>query len=291
MNGGNKVAGENIDTVEANTPIGDNVGETEAIAKRSRDWIGVTIFAAAAGAPLLGLIAAVGSGWGLWGWENGAKGLGYSVGLALITIAFSAFAIWRGRKTGKKGSRLLRWGGLAIALAYALWMGSGTISGWKYPAIHDISTDLADPPAFQVLTLRDDNWDQIPGAQEDDMRGLSPQQRWRALHQEVYSDVRTVRVNQPMPTVMAKAARLAADRGWDIAANLPAEGRLEATATSGLFRFKDDIVLRVRPADNGAESIIDMRSVSRVGTGDDGVNAHRIMTFLADLEGTVSSAQ
>ncbi len=267
------------------------VAEASALTKRSRDWVGAIIFAAASGAALWGLIAAVGSGWGLWGWQRGVTGLNYSVGLAFAVIAMAIFAIRRGRKTGNKGSRLLRWGGLAVALVYAFWMVSTVIGASGYPEIHDISTDLADPPKFEVLKLRTDNWDQIPGAEDDDMQGLSPQQRWRALHQEAYSDVRTVRVNQPMAVVIAKAARLAEDRGWDIAANLPAEGRLEATATTSLFRFRNDVVLRVRPAENGAESIIDMRSVSRVGIGDMGVNAKQIRAFLADLEGTVSSVQ
>jgi hypothetical protein len=285
------VADENIDPVEAKARMGGNVGNTVLTTKRSRDWIGALLLAAAAGAALWGLIAAVGSGWGLWGSQSGMEGLGYSVGLAFAVIAIAAFAIWRGRKTGNKGSRLLRWGGLLIALGYALWMTNVAIDARSYPDIHDISTDLADPPKFELLKLRDDNWDQIPGAEDDEMRGLSPQQRWRALHQEAYSDVRTVRVNQPMAAVIEKAARLAEDRGWEVAANFPAEGRLEAVATTSLFRFEHDVVLRVRPTENGTESIIDMRSVSRVGIGDRGVNAKQLRAFLADLEGTVSSAQ
>jgi len=89
--------------------------------------------------------------------------------------------------------------------------------------------------------------------------------------------------------VMVKAERLAKARGWDIAVYVPAQGRLEATETSALFRFKDDIVLRVRPTENGTGSIIDMRSVSRVGQSDLGVNAKRVKAFLADLSGTVTT--
>jgi uncharacterized protein (DUF1499 family) len=65
--------------------------------------------------------------------------------------------------------------------------------------------------------------------------------------------------------------------------------RLEATDRSALFRFKDDIVLRVRPTDTGEGSIVDMRSVSRVGVSDLGVNAKRVRSFLADLSGTVTA--
>ena len=57
---------------------------------------------------------------------------------------------------------------------------------------------------------------------------------------------------------------------------------LEATATSFFFRFKDDVVVRVRPAPGGG-SLVDMRSISRVGGSDVGMNAKRVRAFLGDL--------
>ena len=49
-------------------------------------------------------------------------------------------------------------------------------------------------------------------------------------------------------------------------------------------------MLRVRPAAGGEGSIIDMRSVSRVGQSDIGVNAERVRSFLSDLSGTTTTA-
>jgi uncharacterized protein (DUF1499 family) len=121
------------------------------------------------------------------------------------------------------------------------------------------------------------------------MKGYTPQQRWETLHREGYSDIRTVRINRPVADVIAKAERLAKARGWDLAIVDPTEGRVEATDTSALFRFRDDIVLRVRPTEDGTGSVVDMRSVSRVGVSDLGVNAKRVRAFLADLSGTVSA--
>ena len=72
--------------------------------------------------------------------------------------------------------------------------------------------------------------------------------------------------------------------------SLPEEGRFEATETSAFFQFKDDVVLRVRPSETGERSIVDMRSVSRVGISDLGMNAKRVRAFLADLTGTVTAA-
>ena len=58
--------------------------------------------------------------------------------------------------------------------------------------------------------------------------------------------------------------------------------QLEATETSELFRFKDDFVVRIRPFQDGG-SRIDVRSKSRDGKGDMGVNAKRIQAFFSRL--------
>ena len=84
------------------------------------------------------------------------------------------------------------------------------------------------------------------------------------------------------PTKRAEA--LARKRGWDVARIDARAGIVEATATTFFFRFKDDVVVRVRPDPGRAGgSIVDMRSISRVGGSDIGVNAQRIRAFLADL--------
>jgi uncharacterized protein (DUF1499 family) len=69
--------------------------------------------------------------------------------------------------------------------------------------------------------------------------------------------------------------------GWEVAAADPATGRLEATATTPWFGFRDDVVVRVAPTPTGSR--IDVRSVSRVGKSDLGANAKRIRSFLARL--------
>jgi hypothetical protein len=48
-------------------------------------------------------------------------------------------------------------------------------------------------------------------------------------------------------------------------------------------RFKDDVVLRIVPTQDGAGSRVDMRSTSRIGVSDLGVNAKRIRAFLQAL--------
>lgn len=255
-----------------------------------RDPFGLLVLILGAGAGLWGLLASFGSGWGFWDYTVGLTWLRYAFFLALFTLALGiGVFVWRRRKGMRtKMPRLLV--GMLSAAIFAGYIGYQVSVAKSLPAIHDISTDLADPPQFVALQLRADNWDAIPGADAGDMQGLSPRQRWALLHQEAYPDIRSVRVNMPVADVIAAADRLAQDRDWDVVAADQARGRLEATDTVSAFRFKDDVVLRVRPAAGGEGSIIDMRSVSRVGQSDIGVNAERVRSFLSDLSGTTTTA-
>lgn len=255
-------------------------------AQASANWGGKAIFWIGLGSILLAFAAALGSGWGLWDYLFGFKLLKIAFGVGLLAL-LGGFAIgWWARRKGRVAARPLRWLGMALGGALALWLLSFEYTARTVPAIHDISTDLADPPQFRMLAVRTDNLDQIPGEKEPEMHGMNPLQRWAAIHGKAYGDIRSVRIAMPVAEVIAKAERLASVRDWEIAVADPVEGRLEATDTSRLFRFKEDIVIRVRPTEDGTGSIVDMRSISRVGVNDLGVNAKRVRSFLADLAGT-----
>ena len=76
--------------------------------------------------------------------------------------------------------------------------------------------------------------------------------------------------------------------GWHIVSTAPEEGRLEATDSTPLLGFKDDIVVRIRAhtaeSGQGQDSVVDVRSVSRVGLSDIGTNAKRIRAFVRKLQ-------
>ena len=252
-------------------------------------WAGKLVLGLALIAALTGLTGPVGAGWGLWDWQSGLGSLRYSFFLAVFALLLGLFFGWLNKKRGINATKSFRIMGMIVALGYAGWMLSWVYTARSVPAIHDISTDLADPPQFRMLALRTDNLEDVPGADDPQMKGLNPQQRWESLHRNAYGDVRTVRISEPVVDVVAKAERLAKARDWDVAIADPIEGRVEATATTALFRFKDDVVLRVRPSEDGKGSVVDMRSVSRVGVSDLGVNAKRVRAFLADLSGTVTA--
>jgi hypothetical protein len=247
---------------------------------------GKFVFALGAGAILLALVAALGSGWGMWHFSFGFQLLMGAFAAAVLAVLLGIGIGWWAKRKGRASPRPLRWLGMALGGAFALYVLSMVYTARTVPAIHDISTDLADPPQFRMLAVRKDNLDAIPGQDDSNMKGMNPQQRWVVLHQKAYGDIRSVRTTMPVAEVIGKAERIAKERGWDVALADPVEGRLEATDTTRFFRFKDDVVLRVRPTEDGTGSIIDMRSISRVGVSDLGVNAKRVRSFLADMAGT-----
>ena len=77
--------------------------------------------------------------------------------------------------------------------------------------------------------------------------------------------------------------------GWEIVATVPLEGRLEATATTFWFGFKDDVVVRIRRA--GPVTAVDVRSKSREGRSDLGRNAERIREFRNALLARLTSSE
>jgi uncharacterized protein (DUF1499 family) len=69
--------------------------------------------------------------------------------------------------------------------------------------------------------------------------------------------------------------------GWTIVAADDTAGRIEASDRSRWFGFTDDIVVRITPSGSGSR--VDVRSSSRLGRSDFGVNAARIRAYLAAL--------
>ena len=170
-----------------------------------------------------------------------------------------------------------------VAGSFVAFLGSQIRTARTAPPIHDIATNLDDWPRFYRLTVREDNLEIIPDMGRPDLAALEPRERWKAIHREHYGDIATIRVPWSVEDTVARARALAADRGWEIVTTDPRNGIVEAVDTSRFFRFKDNVVVRVRPAADGSGSLVDMRSISRVGVSDVGVNARRIREFLADL--------
>lgn len=150
------------------------------------------------------------------------------------------------------------------------------------PPIHDVTTDLNDPPEFRALDPRAGEAQMNVPARDPAMESLTPEERWRQYHETAYGDLTAVTLEVPSREATDLAERAAREMGWEIVATDPARGRVEATATTMWFGFKDDIVVRIgRSGDD--RSTVDVRSVSRVGVSDLGVNAARIRKYLRTL--------
>ena len=229
------------------------------------------------------LVAAVGSGAGAWSFMTGFGILRYAFFAAIAGGLLAIIAFFMARRGGLHTGRL-NLIALIIALAFGGYLMSQIATARQVPAIHDATTDLADIPQFGTLKVRSDNLEKIPDLDRPELAALDPESRWKAIHREAYGDLRGLRLPLDVADTMKRAEALVKARGWQIARTDRQDGIIEATATTFFFRFKDDVVVRVRrdPARPGG-AIVDMRSISRVGQSDIGVNAQRIRSFLADL--------
>lgn len=147
------------------------------------------------------------------------------------------------------------------------------------PLMNDITTDLEDPPEFNaVVPLRPE------GSNPAEYGGPEV----AANQREVHPEVQPIETGLPPDEAFGRALEVAEAMGWNIVAEDAEAGIIEAVATTRFFRFKDDVVVRVRPSAQGSR--VDLRSHSRIGRSDLGKNAARIMEFrerfMAGLSGS-----
>jgi hypothetical protein len=240
-------------------------------ARRKTLVLPLIIAACATMALLLLLISALGTRLHLWHFRTGFAILNFA---AYSGVAIAIVSLVTGILAARKRHLLAVLISL-VALTLALFAFGIPFSfkqkAERYPRIHDISTDLDNPPPFVALAPKRPDRLQYGGAAV------------AAEQMKAYPDIKTIIV--PLPKVQAFDIALTAarDLGWKIVATSPTEGRIEATDTTYWYGFKDDIVIRVVAAEN--RTLVDIRSASREGISDVGANAERIRKFLA----TVSS--
>jgi uncharacterized protein (DUF1499 family) len=191
--------------------------------------------------------------------------IGLIVGIIAAIVVLS-----RGRVTERNG--------VLIAVAVCLIVGAFIFPQYKkafsVPPIHNITTDVTDPPAFSaILPLRGDKSNPV----DYDAAKLAP------VQQQAYPWVKPLDTPLTPPEAFDRAVDVLNAMHIAIVDANKANGTIEGTATTFWFGFKDDIVVRIRP--EGTGSRIDLHSVSRVGQGDSGVNAKRIGDFLTRFIG------
>ena len=200
-----------------------------------------------------------------------------------ITIAVAAIAaataillgilasLAAARGSGKPGvlSALL---GVGLGLAAAYIPLSWRLAAQTLPPINDVTTDTQDPPRLvTLLSMRDE------AATAADYGG----DRVARLQQAGYPDIGPVMLSVPPAEALTRAEQAVRELGWNIVVVEPKDGRIEAIAVTPWFGFRDDIVIRVKPASGGSR--VDIRSKSRQGLSDLGANARRIRDFQARI--------
>jgi len=189
-------------------------------------------------------------------------GLGALVGLVGIVAGIVRFL----RGGAKPGSVAIGLGLLAMLIVLMPAFLRGRVA-----RINDVSTDLEDPPA---LTRAEGNG-----------RSLEYPVDFVPIARESYKDLKPLTLTEPPEAVFQRVETLARRQSdWTVTACDAKTLVCEGYAESRMFRFRDDFAIRVRP-DEGGGSVVDMRSRSRDGKGDFGVNAARIHAFLAQLAG------
>lgn len=144
------------------------------------------------------------------------------------------------------------------------------LQGGKAPLINDISTDTANPPPFEKATqLR----------QPGDNSTLYPGDKAASQQRLAFPDIGPLTVTSAPASAFEKSCAVIERLGWRVVAQNPEQGLIEAVDRSLIFGFTDDIVIRIAPTGSGSR--IDVRSASRTGSGDLGVNAKRIRSFFS----------
>lgn len=227
---------------------------------------------------VLSALMAIGAGFGSrferWHFRTGFALLQWGAmggGAAAIVSLIALIGLWR-RRASQRQIVLALLGftiGITIFAIPVQWM----MTARRVPPIHDITTDIENPPEFvAILKVRQG----APNPAEYGGPEMAAQQK------RGYPELGPIVLSDPPDQSFERALAAARSMGWQIVDANREEGRIEATDTTFWFGFKDDVVIRIAPADQGSR--IDVRSVSRVGKSDVGTNARRIESYLQKLQ-------
>jgi len=233
----------------------------------------VAVLVIVIGCGIAAALAGFGNRWQWWDYRTGFVILRWALYIAagagvISLIAFIAAAVQKHSANVFVG---LAGAVLAAAMVLPAWQLQRV--GASVPRIHDITTDMDNPPAFVAIApLRKD----APNPAAYDGPKTAAEQK------AAYADIHPVQLPAPPAQAYQRALDAARSMGWEIVSEAPAEGRIEATDATMWFGFKDDIVIRVTAAGGGSR--VDVRSKSRVGRNDFGTNAKRVRAYTRKLE-------
>ena len=226
----------------------------------------------AVGCALAAVGAGLGARFGWWHFRSGIATIGTVFWVALVTAGICALLAIVAALKKARGAATIALAGLVIAGVTAWIPYDLRTTANALPSIHDITTDLANPPQFVRIAAT-----RKPGEHPVTYDGPKAGEQQR----KAYPDIAPLVVTVPRDKVFSAAQSALTSMGVEIVEADANQGRIEATATSFLFGFKDDVVVRV--SEDSGKTRVDVRSKSRVGRNDFGMNAKRIRTFMTKL--------
>jgi uncharacterized protein (DUF1499 family) len=188
--------------------------------------------------------------------------------LSLLALLFGCVGWWRTRPSAERGGRAFAIGGVLLGALPLAVVAAVAGSAGNAPVINDITTNPDDPPLFRAAQAQSANAG----------RDLSyPHAEFAAAQRAGYPDLAPIGVMAAPEVVYGRCLTAARELGWQVTVQDRTTHSFEAIDVTRVFRFVDDIAVRVR-GDGGA-SAVDVRSKSRDGKGDMGANAARIRAF------------
>ena len=236
------------------------------------------------GSGILGVVllpvGALGSRVGVWPFTLGFLMVALGVVLSLVALVVGGIGLALAVRRGRRADYPALVTGGVLSLLVLAGIGSQVGTATSVPPIHNISTDLENPPEFRaVVSVR-------AGANPhtyDPAQPIGDAGTLGELQRASYPDVGTLQSTLGVAAGVERAVMILEDMGLEVVDVDPARGTVEATATTFWFGFKDDVIVRVQQDQDGGTSV-DLHSVSRVGQSDLGANASRILMFLAGFE-------
>jgi len=231
------------------------------------------------------MLAAAPLGWrlGLWHFRTAfwyVMEPAFFVGAAATVVSLVALVWWSSTSRSGRAMTIAGLIGGAILVYWPLQFYAKVwplpiINNATLPRIHDITTDMENPPAF-AATL-EARKKEAGAAVAYGGAELAKQQQ--AGYPDIVPAKTALAPDEAFKRALATAQGMS---GWTIVKSDPAARTIEGSQSTMFMGFTDDFVIRVSA--DGTGSRIDMRSLSRQGISDFGVNAKRVRGYLEALK-------
>lgn len=249
---------------------------------KTRLWIHRAALFMAIFTPVFFAAAALGSRFGVWDWTFGFGKLTRDIGMKLVfaTLALGVLSLLAAVFVKPRKGWWIAVLAILVPIVALGKAASVQRAVAALPLIHDITTDTQNPPVFSSVIQ--EARAEIEGVNTLDYVGktdLRDKTLFSVLQVRDYPEIRPLILSEDPAIVYGQALATAKAMGWDVVYEDAGAGMIDAVATTAWFGFKDDVAIRVQPA-NGGGTVVHMRSVSRVGASDLGANAARISSFM-----------